>query len=162
MSSEHEYEIENRAANIIRVPDVSEHELVALAKLRGDLTFINSTYDAWQFHRGYDGEVICGRGEPFTFLTWKPGRRATSNEVRAYFKTRGFHGNVAAFIAWVMEFKPAGEQASIPDDNACWRHPDRRLCAPHSCFGGGLRELSHRGVSAGWPDTVCFVGFRKL
>ena len=148
--------------NIILVHDLPANELIALAKTRCNLTYIDPDYEKWDMFQGLDGKVISGRSKTFKSLVWKPGREVSSNEVREYFKAKGFAGHAAAFTAWVMENKPAGYHASIPDDNGCWRDSGRLLYAPDSIFGDGSRRLDHDWVAHGWVDSWCFVGFREL
>ncbi len=148
--------------NVIEVPDIDAVDLTALTKSHCDLTYLDSDYAKWDFYRGVDGKPISGRGKRFEFLTWEPKRDVKSDEVRAYFKERGFYGHTGAFTAFVKERKPAGYHASIPDDNGCWRGSDGRLCVPSSYFVGVYRGLDQFWLDLGWGSDWVFVAFREL
>jgi len=141
----------------IIVPHLSAPALIAQAKEKLILIYCNSNLKTWKFG-------TPDRATTYEVHTWPPDRTVTSEEVRAYFRERGFIGNTAAFIAWVTQQNPAdGYYTSIPEDDQLWRGPESRvLCAP--CFdrGGSYRGLGLRGVRRSWYKGWVFVAFREL
>lgn len=148
--------------NIITVPDLSAVDLTALTKKNCSLTYLDSDYPSWDFYKDLDGKPISGRGKIFEVLTWKPKKSVTSEEVRQYFCGRGFSGHSGAFTAWVGERKISGYQASIPDENSCWRDPESGLCAPFSIFYGVHRDLRFVVIDHEWGRDLSFIAFREL
>ncbi|MBP9747641.1 hypothetical protein KBD13_01760 [Patescibacteria group bacterium] len=151
------------ARNVIEVPDLDAVDLTALTKSHCGLMYLDSDYAKWDFHRGIDGNPISGRGKRFEVMTWEPKRHVKSDEVRAYFKERGFYGHTGAFTAFIKERKPKGCHASIPEDNGCWRSSDGRLYVPYSNFNDSDRGLIQGLLDSDWA-SVCwvFVAFREL
>lgn len=149
------------ARDVIEVPDIDAVDLTALTKSHCDLTYLDGDYAKWDLHRGVDGTPISGRGKRFELLTWRPKRDVNSDQVRAYFKERGFSGHTGAFTAWVKERKPEGYHASIPDDNGCWRGSGGCLYVPCSYFDGGNRRLDRSCPDSDWDSHWVFVAFRE-
>ncbi|MFA6429539.1 MAG: hypothetical protein WCV84_03520 [Patescibacteria group bacterium] len=149
-------------SNILLVPDLSAVALTAFAEKRLRLTRLDRGYKDWDYYRGQDGTEILGRGRWFEPLIWTPGRSVGSEEVRGYFRDKGFHGDAGAFTAWRLTCGLNGWHASVPDDNGCWRHPGGYLCAPYSSFDGGDRGLYQGRVGGLWHVLFSFVGFREV
>jgi hypothetical protein len=150
------------ARNVIEVPDIDAMDLTALTKSHCGLAYLDRDYAKWDFHRGIDGNPISGRGKRFEVMTWEPKRNVKSDEVRAYFKDRGFYGHTGAFIAFIKERKPKGCHASIPEDNGCWRSSDGRLYVPYSNFNDSDRGLGQGWLGCDWVSAWVFVAFREL
>jgi hypothetical protein len=95
----------------ITVPDLSAAELMIRAQRRSIFLSLRPDIAAWNFMQQDE------RGKTYEVMTWAPCRGVSTDEVRAYFKRRGFGGNTAAFIAWMMAKQPLGFHASIPDED---------------------------------------------
>jgi hypothetical protein len=141
----------------IRVPDLSGPELIAEVKKALVLTYLNPDYAKCDFLRDE-------RGKKYEVMIWKPGREVVpGEEVRVYFKERGFHGNTAAFIAWVTKHVPNGYHATIPEDDRLFCDADGYLCAPSFVRAGGGREFRLYGdVRNLWGGRWAFVAFREI
>lgn len=150
------------ACNVIEVPDIDAMDLTALTKSHCGLTYLDRDYAKWDFHRGIDGNPISGRGKRFEVMTWEPKRNVKPDEVRAYFKNRGFYGHTGAFTAFIKERKPNGYHASIPEDNGCWRYSAGGLCVPRSSLDDDNRALYQSWLDNDWDSGWVFVAFREL
>jgi hypothetical protein len=157
------------APNIVVVPDMGAVELTAATNRDLRLTYLDRDYAAWDFHTGLDGQPIAGRGLKFEAIIFtkkdiKPSDDdVSSEEVRAYFRERGYFGHTGAFTQWRRQNPTLmGYHASIPEDNGCWRGSDGRLCVPYSYFGEGCRELYRYWFADDWDDRGSFVAFRVV
>jgi hypothetical protein len=156
----------SNAPNIIVVPDLAAVELTALVKRELNLTFLDGEYARWDYYTAHDGTPISGRGKRFEVLVWKPELRSdqaiSSEAVRKHFRDLGYFGHAGAFTQWRRTCGLEGYYASIPEDSACWRSSDGRLCAPYSIFLGGPRKLSRSWIRDDWGVRWSFVAFREV
>ena len=144
--------------NVVTIPfRATAAGLIEHANKEIDLTYLNSDLATWNF-------IQSEAGKRYEVMTKSFGRSVSTQEVRDFFKTQGFGGNTAAFVAWVTEHKPKGNHASIPEkDNDLWRGPESRvLCAPYFRHGVAGRELGLDGVRDDWDDCWVFVAFREV
>lgn len=149
--------------NEILMPDIDAVDLTALTKSHCDLTYLDGDYAEWNFYVDVDGRPISGRGKRFECMTWTPGRDTKSDEVRVYFKKRGFYGHAGAFTAWVKERKPQGYHASLPENNGCCRDSEEGFfCPPFSYFGSNDRKLALNRAGIRWENVWVFIAFREL
>ena len=153
--------------NIVVVPDISAVELTAATKRDLKLTCLDGDYANWDFYKSFDGQPIEGRGQRFEALVWKPeigpDDVIASEQIRAYFRERGFTGHTGAFTQWRRQ-NPGlmGYHASIPVDRGCWRDSDGYLGVPYSDFGDGYRRLRQYWFDDDWDDDWSFVAFRVV
>lgn len=146
----------------VTVPDLPAAELIALVqrsfKEAGiPFTYFNPDLEAWDF-------LLDERGKTFQVLMYNFGRNWETHEARAWQKSVGADGNVAAFIAWVIAKKPMGWFVSIPNDDArLWRHPVRGfLCAPRFYRDDDYRDFHLRDVQGQWGGGSSAVAFRAI
>lgn len=137
----------------ITVPNLSAAELVAQAQSKRNLTYLNPDLAKWGF-------VTDEAGKTYEVMVWAPGRNVSTDDVRKHFP-EGFHGNTAAFIAWVTAKNPEGYHASIPEDDRLFLRGDN-LCAPHFNRGDRSRDLRLFCVDVDWSDGCRFVAFREV
>ncbi|MFA6161095.1 MAG: hypothetical protein WCT54_05975 [Patescibacteria group bacterium] len=158
----------NGAADVVTVPDLSPAELVAWAHKKVDFTHVNPNLKAWDFNQyrvpeGQTPRYLEVRGKRYEMLTWRPGERVTTQQVRDHFAALKADGNTAAFIAWIAEKNPVGWCTSIPSDDALFfRDGDGDLCVLY--FG---RDVADRGlnlddVGHDWNAGWVFVAFREI
>ena len=143
---------------IVTVPDLSAAKLFALVRKRAGLTNHAPALASWDFMRDE-------RGKRFEVMVWgRLGGCCTSTGmVREYSNEVGFHGNVAAFIAWCMEPPPIGGYVSIPDeDTLLFRDKHRHFFAPcldRDSTDRGIGLVGTRGTLEGNQN---FVAFREV
>lgn len=154
--------LEREFYGLITVPDLSSADLIALAKMRCDLTQVYPDYRQWDMFEGADGRVIRGRDKTFRVSTWTPSRDVYSRDVREHFKANGFYGHAAAFIAWFINRMPRSPYAyaTIPDDNGCY-HSSGGMYAPRLESPGPTRILGLHSYYSCWDAGWTFVGFKE-
>jgi hypothetical protein len=144
--------------DLITVPSLSAAEIVAEAKRKLKLTYLNEEdYASYDFVRDEAGET-------FEVLVWKPGRYVTTEEMRKHFAELKADGNPVAFIAWITKHDPRGYHASIPsDDSRLYCNPKSdELYAPGFYNDRHGRVLDVRCVDDEWDDDWSFVAFREV
>ena len=147
-------------SNFVLVPDLPAIKLTALVRRKLKLTYVDPEFAEWDYHTDRNGQPIQGRGLAFEALAWTPGKVVSEDEVRSYFRDQGgFYGHSAAFMAWRRTCGLQGSHASIPEDEACWPHPDGSVL-PTSHFNHLGRELCLFGLGYNPRGEWSFVGFR--
>ncbi|MDD5438091.1 MAG: hypothetical protein PHC70_03020 [Patescibacteria group bacterium] len=155
-------------ANIIVVPDLSPVKLVAQAKKKARLTYLNPNlktrnFCAYRVEKDEPARVLEVRGKKYEVLTWKPGEYVTTEQVRNHFKVLEADGNTAAFITWISKVRPVGFHTSVPSDDALlFCDPDGSFYAPIFSCVETCRHLDLRDVDNGWDDYWVFVAFREI
>lgn len=143
-------------SRIIEVPDLSAAELIARAKCDFESMHLDANLASWDF-------IQDERGKKYEVMEWYPQSITFSSEVLSFFKSYGFDGNTAAFIAWIIERKPKGYYVSIPanEDRLFRGQSNARLDAPASTTDGGPR-LYLCSVRLEWSNWWSFVAFRQI
>jgi|GEM_PF-7100011 len=141
---------------LVWVPDISAAELVAMVQEHVGLTHCDPNYAKYSF-------LQDARGKGYEVCVWRPHMAVETTTVREHFRTRGFDGNPAAFLTWVMH-SPLGLHASIPSDDAqLFRCPKTgTLFAPDFGREGSDRGLGLHEVTHNWESGWVFVGFRSV
>lgn len=118
----------------LTLPMVLTADLIERVRLRLKVTRIDPRYTDGSFC----DDLRCGIGGDFEYLTYRPTEDLFAEDIRRYFRVRGFYGHVAAFMGWLVEQTPRGYRACFPEDDSCTRTDEDRLLAPsfHACEGG--------------------------
>lgn len=151
--------------NIIVVPDMAAVDLTALVIQELNLTPDELRwYEEWDYYLDMNRNPISGRGKSFKWDLWKPGCKISSDEVREYFKARGFYGHAGAFTQWCRVYGLQGHHASIPDYKNCMHvyRQGHSEFVPSSSINDDERELRGYGAFHSWPEYWSFVGFSEL
>ena len=142
----------------VTVPDLSSRKLVKLAVKTLNLTYVDPDFKKWDF-------VGEDRGCTFETRIWLHDRNCAPAEyVREQFEKRGFTGNTAAFIAWMLEHGLGNRYSTVPPDKRMFRLGNA-LCVPHTRFDAERRKLClHRSPFGEWDEseTWHFLAFRKV
>lgn len=143
-------------AQLVWVPDLSAEELVAMVHCHVGLNHCDPNYAKYEFLRDE-------RGKGYEVCVWRPHDMVETTAVCEYFRARGFDGNPAAFLTWVMG-SPIGLYASIPPDDAqLFRCPETgALFAPAFGRKGSDRGLGLHEMTRDWESGWAFVGFRSV
>lgn len=141
--------------DLITVPRLSAAELVARAKEKLNLTYLNPDLA----RRGF---VTDEAGKTYEVLVWAPGRYVTTDEVRKHFEALKADGNTAAFVAWITENDPEGWHASIPSDDSRLFPFGGHLYAPRFYRDDDDRDLRLSHVDGEWDGGCRFVAFREV
>jgi len=137
--------------SIITVPDLPAREQVRRACER--FREVAEEYEDWPFLDA------MSRGASFKTRIERFDRTVQTKEVHRSFLRKGFDGNVAAFIRWIIEANVRGWYACIPTKpDWLWRRGNGVLCAP--CLLGD--ELIVTNINAPWSPSWIFVGFRRI
>lgn len=142
------------ADGTITVPDLSAMDMLAVAKEKAVLTYLDFDYQKYAF-------IKDEKGKKFEVATWAPGRGVSSDAVREYFRALGFEGNPAAFVAWITKVDRDGWYVSIPEDARCFAIGDA-LFAPYFGRDGSRRGLRLLRLANGWYSDRVFVAFREI
>lgn len=141
---------------LVTVPDCSTAELIALARKKLKLNYVDPDYANYDFFRR--SRSVAGRS--YRVFVWSPDRAVTNREVRARFRTVHADGNPAAFIAWIMEEDPEGRHASLPSGSFLYRDPDSWLVRVPHFVKDNRRELGLYGIGRMWFAQWSFAAFR--
>jgi hypothetical protein len=146
------------ALDRIKVPNLSSRKLVKEAAKKLGLTFVDPDFKRWDF-------IGDDRGRTFDTRIWMHDRdRIPAEYVREQFTKRDFHGNVAAFITWMLEHDLGNRYSTIPRDREMFRLGDS-LVVPHTRAYGDDRKLClFRSPFGVWEEreTWHFLAFKKV
>lgn len=138
------------------VPILSCADLVAHMRRLVEPAYLNPEIADWDF-------IQDEQGKQYEVLTHRFNRDVSSDEVRAFFKEKGFEGNTAAFIAWIAEHKPQVYSVSIPEDDRLFRDSTSGdLYTPYFNWDNGYCGLNLNTVEGDWGDDCMFVAFRVV
>lgn len=154
----------------VYVPSLTADSLMEFMVSALALTWLDPDYQGWDFYSDVNGCAVAGLGKGFNVLIVsgrdiKPhDEESVSLEyARAYLRDRGYSGHVGGFISWrCINPLLCGSYLSIPEDDACWHHPDGRLFAPSSYFDKNQRVVDHRRLLSNLELGESVVGFRAI
>lgn len=146
------------------VPNLSAAHVLARVKREACITYFDSYFVTWDFCQSRTRKVAHGQTHWFEALTWTPGRKVSTADVREHFEALGADADPAVFLAWIAESKPVGFHVAIPRENEllCPGPAPDRLRAPYFHHEKDVSELYLADIDRDWDDFWTFVAFRAV
>jgi hypothetical protein len=144
------------------IPRYAPGVMVTMVRTGANLDHVDKGWRSWDFMGKKDWT------RAYQVMIWDPRLAVSSEEVREHFAKLGFHGNNAAFLAWVWNNWDSGSDeiggcfVTIPDDELLYRDDLGNLCAPDFHQGVEGRQLNLSGITGDWGGIHTFVGFRDI